>query len=247
MEKYHNLISLLVGLLFLIVLQKFSTPQPVFRFLLPAFVLYVLLTLGYNRWYLKSLEKYNVWTTLRFALLQLAGAGIFFFIPSYGLRGLFMVCAVALITLFEYFIAHFAEDLILNQTLLIAFGFFFSASATAWEFPAYSFAATLLVFLIVSLLARAFYESVPQSARIKTAIALVLGLLCSELFWSLTFLPPYFYVLALILFNVFYLCLILNYYYLFHILTFKKAQFHLALMAACTILVLLTAHWSIIL
>jgi hypothetical protein len=50
----------------------------------------------------------------------------------------------------------------------------------------------------------------------------------------------------LVLFNIFYLCLILNYYHLFHLLNFKKIQFHLVLIAVCVLLVIFSTPWSIL-
>src|SRR5882724_5490584 len=101
MLKYHKLIPFCIGLVFLIVLEKFATPQPVFRFLLPAFLIYLLVILFYNRWYLKALDKYNFWLGLRSMLLLAAGFGIFLGLFNDFLRGLFLIVSVILITFFE--------------------------------------------------------------------------------------------------------------------------------------------------
>jgi hypothetical protein len=246
MLKQHKFISFVWGLLFLIVLQIFATPEPVFRFLVPAFLLYVAVVTAYNRWYLLQAQKYNFWIALRPMLLLFSGFGLFLIIPSQFLRGLFLIISVAVITFFEIILGNFAENILLNETLLIAFGLFFSFAAFYQYTPGYGFLYLAGVFAGSSLLARSFYEFTPQPASGKLAGSLILGLFCGEFFWALNFLPLHFSALAIILFNLFYFCLILNYYYLFHILNFKKIQFHLFLIAGCSLAVLIATPWKII-
>ena len=55
--KHHKLISLCIGLGFLLSVQKFAVPEPIFRFLIPTFFLYILIAAAYNSWYLKQDPK----------------------------------------------------------------------------------------------------------------------------------------------------------------------------------------------
>ncbi len=245
MVKRHKLISFCIGLAFLIILQKFATPEPIFRFLLPAFLLYALAVNFYNRRYLKEIQRYNFWVALRPMLLLASGFGLFLVIPSEFLRGVFLITSVGVITLFEVLLGNQAENILLNETLFIAFGIFFTLFAAYFYSPAYGPFYLAGIFFSSCLLARSFYEFIPQQPKIKIVGAVAIGLFCSELFWSLNFLHFHFSVLALFLFNFFYFCLILNYYYLFHILNFKKIQFHLFLMAATSVIVLATTPWNI--
>jgi hypothetical protein len=243
--KYHKSISVCIGLLFLLVLQKFATPEPVFRFLLPAFLLYLIFVAAYNRWYLKQIRKYNFWALLLPELLMAAGFGAFLVINSQNLRGLFLTVTVVFIALSEIILGNMAENLMLNQTLVIAFGLFFSFFGAYYYTPSFQPLYLIGVFLGGGLLARVFYESVPQPEKTKLIGAIAIGLFCAELFWVLNFLQFHFSVLSLILFNIFYFCLILNYYHLFHNLNFKKVQFHLLLIVFCSILVVLTTPWAV--
>lgn len=246
MLKYHKLISFVTGLLFLLVMQRFATPQPVFRFLLPAFFVYAVFVSVYNQWYLRQIEKYNFWIVIRQLLLLVAGFGLFLILPSENLRGLFLVVTVGIITFFQIILGNLAENLLINETLLIAFGLFFSFAAFYQYTPSFGTLYVMGVFFSSSLLARCFYEFVPKPNSVKIVASLMLGLFCSQIFWALNFLPLHFSALGLILLNIFYFCLILNYYNFFHILNFKKVQFHFLLILLCSGAVLLVTPWRII-
>ncbi|HVY68197.1 MAG TPA: hypothetical protein VHA30_04870 [Patescibacteria group bacterium] len=244
MLKYHKLTAFCLGLVFLVVVQKFATPAPVFRFLLPAFLAFAAAATLYNRWYLKQIGKYNFWLALRPVLLLCAAFGIFLFLPSEFSRNIFLLLTAGVIAFFEIILGNLAENLLLNETLIVAFGLFESLAAVAQYIPNFGSLCLAGVFAASGLLARSFYEFLPQPETTKTLGALLIGLFCAEFFWALNFLPWHFSVLGLLLFNFFYLLLILNYYYLFHTLSFKKLQFHLGLMAACTLLVLAATPWG---
>ena len=246
MLKHHKFISFCFGLLFLIVLQKFATPEPIFRFLIPAFLFYAAVVGFYNFWYLKQIQKYNFWTLLRSLMLLIAAFGIFFVLPSGNLRGLFLILTVAIITFVEIILGAAAENILLNETLLIAFGLFLALFGADYYFPSQQSFFTVGIFFSGALLARSFYEFTPEPAKAKTVSAIVMGLFCSELYWALNFLHFYYSSLAVFLFLVFYFCLIINYYRIFHILNYKKIQFHLFLILCCTVLVLLTTPWKVI-
>jgi len=159
----------------------------------------------------------------------------------------------------------FAENLMINETLVIAFGFFITLcgfnqyyltfgqlhsffggiSLPDWEFSLQPFylAGT---FACSYLLARCFYEFIPQPSLIKVVISLSIALFTTETFWALTFLPFHFSAIAVVLLSVFYFCLILNYYHLFHTLTYKKIQFHLILIIIASAIAIISTPWTII-
>lgn len=230
----------------MIILQVLSNPQPVFRFLVPAFLVFALVVFFYNRWYLKSVQKYNLWVVVR-QLLLLAGAfGLFLVIPSPSLRGLYLILAVFVIVFFQYALENFAENLWINQTLIIAFSYFTSLFAFGQYYPSYRFFSLVGVFASTFLISRAFYEFIPQPDKAKVVISAVLGLLVTELFWALNFLPFHFSALAMVLFGLYYFSLIVNYYFFFQILNFKKIQFHLALVFLCITAAILATPWEIL-
>jgi len=246
MLKEHKLISFCIGLVLVIVLQKFATPEPVFRFLLPAFLLYASVVFIYNRWYLKQIQKYSIWVGLR-AMLLLAGAfGLFLIIPTESFRAFYLVVTVALIWFGEAMLGKEGENILLNETLVIAFGLFIFFSASYQYVPVYGPLYAVGVFVSAVLLSRSFYELVPQADYSKLISSVVLGLFCTEFFWALSFLPFHFSIQGIFLFNLFYLCLILNYYHQFHNLNLKKIQFHLLLILACSAVALLSTPWKII-
>jgi hypothetical protein len=129
MFKYHKFTSFAIGALYLVMLLAFSTPQPVFRFLAPAFLLYCGLVTYYNKGYLQHLQKYNFWVLVRPLLLFVSGFGNFFLLPNGGLRGTYLVTAFVIIFLIELALGNFAENLLINETLIIAFGFFITLTA----------------------------------------------------------------------------------------------------------------------
>ncbi len=245
MQKYHKYISVIIGLLFLVVLQAFSNPLPVFRIYLPLFLSYVILVLLYNRWYLIKLQKYNLWTLVKTALFLLAGFGIFLIIPFTGLKSLFLVISVFVVTFFELSLGSFSENILTSETILIAFGLFVSLAAFSEYFPSFKFFAVTASFFAAGLLARSFYELVPKENYLKSISAIILGLLVSEFFWALTFLPFHFTVIGLILFNLFYFFTLINYYHFFNTLSFKKLQFHLILIVFTSAMVLLSTPWKL--
>lgn len=244
--KYHKFVSFGIALGFLIVVQKFATPEPIFRFLVPAFLILAGGASYYNSWYLNKINKYNFWSVLRPLLVLVAAFGLFLIIPGETIRGVFLLSAVIFITLAEILIGLNAENILLIETLMAAFGQFFTLAAFYEYAPAYGVYYVFGVFIATFFLTRVFYESVPQSAKIKMVTALIIGLFSAEVFWALNFLPLHFSPLAFLLFVIFYFCLISNYYYFFRVLTLKKIQFHLFLIIFCSAAVLICTPWFVI-
>jgi hypothetical protein len=247
MTKYHKIISVVFSLVFLILLQEFSVPRPIFRFLLPVFLLFLLVLTAYNKKYLETLQKYNPWTLLRPLLFYTSMFGLFLIIPGNFWRGLFLLLVVALGSIFQIFLGKFAEHVALNETLVIGFGLYMSISAFALLYaPKFQTLYLAAIFAGTFLAVRSFYEVLPQNNSIKMAASAVIALFCTELFWALTFLPLHYSAPALMLFNLFYFCLVLNYYQAFNILNIRKFQLHLGLMMLCSGFIFLLTPWKII-
>lgn len=247
MSKFHNYISCITGIGFLIVLQSFAVPTPVFRFLVPAFFVFGALVTYYNYWYLKKIGKYNIWTTLRPLMLFGSGFGLFIIIPNDFLRGSFLILMVILGSFFELFIGDFSENILLNETLLVAFSWFLFLFAYDNPYaPPFHTYYLIVIFFVCFVLVRSFYEFIPQTTGYKVVSAVAISLFCTELFWALTFLPFHFSVLAVMLLNFFYFFLILNYYVSYQVLSFKKIKFHVLLMVISTAVILITTPWKII-
>lgn len=246
MLNYHKIISFGLGLLFMVTLQIFSNPIPVFRFLLPAFLGVLAITFFYNRWYLRALNKYNLWVILRPALLQTSGFLMYLFLPDSFFRGIFLISTVILISLFEIMLANFSENLIINESLIIAFAFCFAFFGFLWWFPDFAYLYFFGIFASLLLLARCFYDFLPQNNSQKWLNALVVAFLSAQIFWAASYLPFHYSVMAILLLDFFYLILLLNYYYLFHTLTAKKIKFYLLLSVFSLAMVFMATPWTII-
>ena len=257
MYKYHNLISMFLGLFFLGLLQTFSKPFPVFRFLVPVFLLFALAISIYNKKYLMSLEKYNFWILFRPLLLLSAGFGMFMLLPFGYMRVIFLLVTAILIFVFELSLGNFAENFLISETIIISYGVLFTIFGLNSYFPflktgllknSFSMQAvySVFVFLCVYFLTRAFYAFVPQDSKTQNVSAIILAFFCSQMFWVLTLLPLHFSILALLLTNFYYFCLLLNYYYIFNVLTPKKIYFHFMLIIITSCVALLATPWKVI-
>jgi hypothetical protein len=67
----HTIVSGIISVGFVVIVQIFAAPQPVFRFLLPAFLLFVAVITTYNYFYLKRIGLYNFWSLMRIVLFLL--------------------------------------------------------------------------------------------------------------------------------------------------------------------------------
>ncbi|MEK7618227.1 MAG: hypothetical protein AAB410_03700 [Patescibacteria group bacterium] len=246
MINYHKIFSLSLGLLFLVTLQVFSNPIPVFRFLLPAFLGVLAITFFYNRWYLQALNKYNIWVILRPALLQTSGFLMYLFLTDSFFKGVFLISAVLLISVFEIMLANFSENLIINESIIIAFAFCFSFFGFQWWFPNFTYLYFFGIFASLLLLARCFYDFLPQSNNAKWLNSLVVAFLSAQIFWAANYLPFHYSATAILLLDFFYLILLLNYHYIFHTLTIKKIKFYLLLSVFSLVAVFMATPWTII-
>lgn len=244
--NYHRIISAILSIAFLVVVQLFAAPLPVFRYLIPAFVgLWAIFGL-YNLFYLRLNEKFNWWVWLRPLLFLVGWFGLFFIIPNDWLRGLFLLAGLPIVYFVEAFTSNVGQQLLFNEILITAFSFFMGAAAIAQYFPKFSLFYTIAVFVFITLLCRASYEFTPLSVRNKWSSSLILAFFSTELFWALNFLPWHYSALAIILFNLFYFFWALYYYHIFNHLTPKRIQFHLILAAVFILVIVVVTPWKIL-
>lgn len=244
--KQHQIVSAGLSLGYLVVIQIFATPVPVFRFLIPAFIGYLLVVTGYNYFYLRNKAEVSVWQVIRMPLFLLSWFGLFLLVPSSVLRGLFLLAGLPIIFMLEIFIGRVGEQLLFNEVLLTAFGGYISLMAFYQYFQITPVIYLVVVFSLSVLLCRTSYEMTPTTSAGKWGGALVISLFVTELFWALTFLPLHYSALGVIVFSCFYSVWALYYYHLFNHLTKSKVQFHLALSALCIIVISLITPWRII-
>jgi hypothetical protein len=244
---YHRIISVLVSISFLVVVQLFATPEPIFRFLLPAFAGYLICVGIYNRFYIRSVGSFNWWVWLRPHLLLIGWFGMLMLLPNEFFRGMYLLLGLPLLYIVEVNVSGVGEQLLFNETLLTAFAFCMGVMAAVQYFPRTHILYSISVFAAMSILCRTSFQSTPLDERAKWVSAMILALFTTELFWVLSFLPLHFSALGVILFNLFYFCWALYYYYVFNHLTPKKFQFHLVLAIFFTFVMIFVTRWDILL
>lgn len=246
LEKYHKISSALASILLIVIIQLFSTPEPVFRYLFPALILLLIGVTVYTILYLKRVDKFSYWSVIRTVLVYTAWIGLFFIIPSSVLRGVFLLVGLPVLYYVLFTTGDTGEQLLFNELVVSAFGLFMLLASLAQYFASIGSWYVVVAFIITVTLSRATLELTPQSLRSKWLGSVIIGMCMAELFWALSFLPLHYSVSGFILFVIFYALWSLYYYFLFNHLTVRKVQFHLGLSLIFIILVLLTTPWGIL-
>ena len=244
-NQIHRIISAVIAILFLVVLQVFASPQPKFRFLVPAFLIYLLVILIYNRWYLKHQDSFNVWLWLRLPLFICSWVGLFILLPSALGRGLFLLFSLPILFFFESLVGNTGQQLGWNEFLLTVAALLISIFGFSFYYVLPGVIYLALVFISVSVVVRSSLELVPHEPVVKWIASLSLGLFITELFWVISFLPLHYTALAIFTFNVLYVLWIIYYHYLYKTLTWKQIQFHLILAFALMLVMFISTPWSI--
>lgn len=242
--KYHNFISLAFSLVFWFLVQQFSV-NPIFRVFAFLLIIFLLTLFFYNKYYLRKINKYNIYTVLGPVLFYFSSVCLYFFIPTNFTKiiFLFLVCILGIVS--QVFLGNFVESIMLGQSLVTAFFIFSSLVAANFNFPGFYFMYLIGVFLSAIFISRSFFEFSPYTQKEKLITALVIGLLCAQFYWVENFLPPHYSALGLFLFNFFYFILMLSYYHMFNTLNFKKIQFHLILVTVTSLVVAVVTPWTI--
>jgi hypothetical protein len=243
--RVHLIISAAIAIMFLVVTQIFAAPLPVFRFLVPAFAIYVGLVAFYNRYYLQKKELWNVWVWLRLPLFLFTWFGLFFLVPSGLGRGLFLLVTLPIVFFFESLVGNTGQQLGWNEFLLTLAALMLTLFGFSYYFQLPGVLYLLIVFASVAVLVRSSLDLVPHDPRVKWVASLALGLFATELFWATSFLPLHYSALAIFTFNVLYVLWIIYYHYLYRTLTNKQVQFHLVLALILALVMLVATPWSI--
>lgn len=242
----HPIISGVISVVFVVAVQVFAAPRPVFRFLLPTLIIYLGLVTLYNYYYLKRTTIFNLWLLLRPLLFLLAWFGVFFIIPNDFWRGVYLLAGVPVVYFLERTLGARGEQILFNETLLTAFTGLMTITAFSHYYQLPSTLYLLITFIFMTVIIRASYELTPQTVRVKWVSAVCLGLGLSEVFWATSFLPLHYSALALLTFNVFYCAWTLCYYFLYNHLTTKKVQFHVVLSLVFTAIIAAVTPWRIL-
>lgn len=243
--RIHLIISAVIAVLFLVIVQMFATPLPVFRFLVPAFLGYLIVVAIYNRWYTRKQGTWNVWLWLRLLLFLSSWFGLFFLIPSGLGRGLFLLISIPIIFFFESLVGNSGQQLGWNEFLLTIAALLLTLFGFSYYYVLPGVLYLLTVFISVAIVVRSSLELVPHDPVVKWIASLSLGLFATELFWAISFLPLHYTALAIFAFNVLYVLWIIYYHYLYKTLTPKQVQFHLVLAFVLAVVIFIATPWSI--
>ncbi len=179
-------------------------------------------------------------------LFYTAAFALYAIIPWYFVKGIFLILTFGLGIFFLLFLGSFAENVILNQSLIISFAVYMALSAYNFYFPSYQNLYLIGVFTASLIVTRAYLDFVPKTPRFKLATALAISLFMVELYWALMFLPLHYSVSGLLLFNAYYFFIVLTFYSLFNTLNAKKLAFHLWLLGLTSLAILIATPWEII-
>ena len=243
--RLHLIFSGIISIAFLIIIQIFATPLPVFRFLIPAYIMYAAVVAGYNYWYLKKTTVFNTWMWLRIPIFLISWFGLFFMIPSGSGRGLFLLVTLPIIMFFESLVGNKGQQLGWNIFLFTLLALLISLYGVSYYFVLPGVLYLFVVFVSVSIVVRSSLDLVPHEPLVKWVAAIALGLFATELFWAISFLPLHYTALAVFTFNVLYVLWIIYYHYLYKTLTRKQVQFHLILAFILAIVMFLSTPWGI--
>ena len=241
----HKIVSIIFAVGFVVMMHILAAEEPVFRFLVPAFFVYLLTLTLYNWRYLLSQQQYQLWLLVRVPLFVFIWFGLFFVLPFGFARILLLLVSLPVIFVFETLAANRGQQLGWNMFLLSLASLLLGLYGFHFYFPLSGLLYLGLVFLGTTILVRTSVETVPHTPAVKWFASLVLGLFAAELFWVLQFLPLHFSVLAIISFNVLYLLWAMYYHYLYQSLTRRQIQFHLLLVILLSVVILISSPWTI--
>lgn len=242
----HKIISAVFAIAFVVIIQWFASPLPIFRFLVPAFLFFVIALMVYNWRYLVGKNAFTWWLFIRLPLFIIFWFSLFFIIPMGIGRAVFLLISMPILFFFETLVENTGQQFAWNIFLLSLASFLLGLFGFNFYFPLSGLVYLLILFTGTLLLVRVSVDSVPHPGNVKWLAALVLALFSAQLFWVLQFLPLHFSVLAIINFNILYLLWAIYYHYLYQTLTAKQIQFSILLALALSIVVLVSSPWSIL-
>lgn len=241
----HKIFSLLFAIGFAVLLYFLTSGDLVFRYLVPAVLLYLIALTFYNWRYLLSQNDYSLWLLVRVPLFVFIWFGLLFIIPLGYVRLAFISFSIPLIFIFETLVANKGQQLGWNLFLASLASLCLGLYGFHYYFPLSGLVYLGLIFLGVAVLVRTSVESVPHESAVKWFASLVLGLFAAQIFWVLQFLPLHFSVLAILSFVNLYLLWAIYYHYLYQSLTRRQIQFNLLLVIILSIIILISSPWTI--
>lgn len=244
--KIHNSISLLASVAFVVGLGWFVQPVPVFRFLLPAGVLLLGLVAAYNAWYLKVNNNWNVWLWVRPLLVVASWFGLFFFVPSGFLRGVFLLVSVVVVMLAQRLLGSHGQRVLIMDLLLgsLASGLVITGLAQYFTVPIIVYLT--FYFLFTFIFSRSVFEYLLVATRHKWLLSGVVAFAASELLWVILLLPLHFSVLGMVMGLWVYTAIIIIYGQAFGMMSLKRLLYHLLWYSVTILILIIATTWEIV-
>lgn len=195
-ERKYWFHGIILGVLFIAILQQLATPRPVFRFLFPGFALYLIALWRYGYWRLRQTSEIEFWSALKPVMIAIGFFILFLFSPSPFYRALSLLAGGVLIAISEVFILTKNENINLAFTLFAIYGFLVGVFGFLQYFPQSQIFGILGVAVITAVIFRIQWHHSLLSARQKKILSLFAGIFMAQLVWFLTFLPLHFSALA---------------------------------------------------
>lgn len=240
-----KLISLVAAVFLPLGVYVFSVPNPVFRYIIPFFVIAVAGIEAASWVAFGAATEARGWVLVRSALFYTAWLCTCFLIPLPGILWWYMVCSVPILYLGHVVVAYTSETVLISHTIVTSFALLLTAAAGEYYFKAGSLLLTTLVFVSLLILSRATYVFVPQQPAVRLSASLLVALFATECYAALLFLPFHYSVIGFLAFLVFYLIWLCVYYWQFNVLTPKKVQFYVLLALVLAAATLLATPWQI--
>jgi hypothetical protein len=242
----HKVISAAASLALPFFVYAFSYSNPIFRFIVPGFILLVGLVEYFSWGTFAHLHEGRTWAVVRSSLFYLAWVLLFFLLPNQAFQVIFLLSSIPVLYLAQELVGYTGETVLITHTILTSFGLLLAAAAGEYYFHAGSFLLTLLVFMSLFLLVRATYVFVPQPSSIRLACSLVVALLATQSYAALLFLPFHFSVVGFFAFLAFYLAWLFSYYWQFGVLNSQRVKFYVIVSALLVVGLLLATPWRIV-
>ncbi len=242
----HRVVSAVSAVGLPLVLYNMALPQPIFRFLVPVFVLLVLAIELLTWRTLKSLNEARVWAVVRSSLFYLSWGLLFFLMPSPFLQGLYIFSSIPILYIGQQLVAYTGETVLITHTILTSFGIIMGVVASEFYFHASGLMMSSVLFLVYFLLTRATYIFVPQTSVVRLVASILVALCAVEAYIAILYLPFHYTVVGFLTFLSFYLIWLFTYYWQFGVLTFARVKFYLLISLLFGVGILLATPWQVV-
>lgn len=242
----HRVVSVVSAIVLPLVVYNMALPQPIFRFLVPVFIILVVGIEVLTWRTLKSLGEARVWAIVRSSLFYLSWGLLFFLMPSAFLQEVYIFSSIPVLYVGQQLVAYTGETVLITHTILTSFGIIMGVVAGEFYFHASGLVLSTVLFLAYFLLTRATYVFVPQSSVVRLIASILVALCAVEAYIAILYLPFHYTVVGFLSLLSFYLIWLFTYYWQFGVLTFARVKFYLLISLVFAVAILMATPWQAI-